>query len=847
MDRIFYRKFIFCLLFSLCILVQVSAQAQAGRVDGGAHQSPARPSNTLQFDLLHTRLDLRFDIKKQQISGAALLTVRPYFYPQDTLTLDAKGLDVHGVYLMKPGDVKGYQGENRLGSRLVYRYNLQKLRIALDKRYIRSDTLFLLIEYTATPGRSADSLEVKRDEMGMYFINGDEADPDIPVQVWTQGEPESSARWFPTIESPADKFTQDFYLTVERQYLTLSNGLLQESTNNSDGTRTDHWHQSLPHSAYLAMVAVGKFAAVKEKTDNGIEVSYYVEPSYAGHAKAIFGRTPEMIRFFSKTFGVPFPWEKYAQVAVRNFVSGAMENTTATVHAEDIQQDSIALRDGNSDGIIAHELAHHWFGNLVTCASWGQLPLNESFANYSEYLWAAYKEGVMEADFLNYREMTAYFSEAEQKKLPLIRYHYGVPREMFDNHSYAKGGRVLHMLRNYVGDAAFFESLEKYLTRYRFQAVEIDHLRLVFEETTGEDLKWFFDQWFMKPGHPVLSVSQRFDVQTKQLTIGIEQLQDTIAEPLFRLPLKVEILGTDTKTLHSIVVDQRSQIFRFAMDEAPALVIVDSEAQLLGEIQHHRSTKERIVQYDRSDKILFRYQALDSLEGRLDENGVFLLVMRAMEDSFWAIRQKAIGLLFEYKGSKQGEVIRRLKDFAVHDSASVVRAEAIQILGTIEGYNHEKFLESLLNDRSYFVVSVALESYLKNNPSKARAIAKRFRDSPDGAILEAVGVYYAVYGKDNQYAWFVKKLSTMRSLEKSNFLQAFARYLLKADETQQKGGMAVLARYLTNSSSFRVRFGAYQSLALFSDRPEIAAVLREVFAAEKDERQLELYKQFGEF
>ncbi len=208
------------------------------------------------------------------------------------------------------------------------------------------------------------------------------------------------------------------------------------------------------------MIAVGDFAVAKDMMPNGLELSYYVEPKYGGDAHAIFGRTPEMMAFFSNIFGIEYPWEKYAQIAVRDFVAGAMENTTATVHEEGVQTDARSILDGNSDAVIAHELAHHWFGDYVTAEEWGQLPLNESFANYSEYLWSEYYIGKNEADWQNLQELKTYLAEAETKQVPMIRYFYKDRENMFDSHSYAKGGRILHMLRKYVGDDAFFKSLQ---------------------------------------------------------------------------------------------------------------------------------------------------------------------------------------------------------------------------------------------------------------------------------------------------------------------------------------------------------------------------------------------------
>ena len=289
-------------------------------------KSEYHASRTKDFDLLHTKLEVSFDWKKQYLHGIATLTLKPYFYPQNILELDAKGFDIHSIIL-----VAGVQDFEPLQQELQYEYDSLIIKILLDKTYTRDETLLVRIDYTAKPnelpeGGSAAILSDK----GLYFINPDGKEPNKPRQIWTQGEPESNSCWFPTIDSPNEKMTQEIYITIDTSFTTLSNGSLIYSKINEDGTKTEYWKQDLPHSPYLAMMAIGKFAVVKDHWQN-IEVNYYVEPEYARYAKDIFGNTPEMIEFFSNMLGYKYPWDKYSQVVVRDYVSGAMENTTATV------------------------------------------------------------------------------------------------------------------------------------------------------------------------------------------------------------------------------------------------------------------------------------------------------------------------------------------------------------------------------------------------------------------------------------------------------------------------------------------------------------------------------------
>lgn len=342
-----------------------------------------RPSATRQFDLLHTRLDLSFNWEEEQVFGLARLRLTPYFYPANRLELDAKQLQIKSISMQ--------------GQSLPYDYDQEVLSVQLPRLMARGDTFEIEIDYTAQPAASGGSAAITSNQ-GLFFINPQGTEGNKPQQIWTQGETEWNSRWFPTIDKPNERCTQAIYLTVEDRFNTLSNGVLKESIDNEDGTRTDYWWMDQPHAPYLFAIVVGEFAVVEEVVD-GLPLSYYVEPKYEKDARAIFARTPEMIRFFSRKLDYPFPWGKYAQVVVRDYVSGAMENTTASIFGAFVQKRSRALINNHNDGIVAHELFHQWFGNLVTCESWANLTMNEGFANYSEYLWYEHYYGPDEAAY----------------------------------------------------------------------------------------------------------------------------------------------------------------------------------------------------------------------------------------------------------------------------------------------------------------------------------------------------------------------------------------------------------------------------------------------------------------
>ncbi|MFT6198546.1 MAG: aminopeptidase N, partial [Vicingaceae bacterium] len=442
-------------------------------VEADSPREMYRASEKKITDLLHTKLEVSFDWDSAFLFGRANLTLSPYFYPSDSLVLDAKGFEIKEVALL-----------DKIGKKspLKYVYDKEFLKIDLGKTYTRLDTYRIFIDYTAMPNKlNAGGSSAITSDKGLYFINNDGKIADKPKQIWTQGETESSSCWFPTIDSPNEKTTQEIYITVDSNYTTLSNGELMFQSENEDGTRTDYWKQNLPHAPYLFMMAIGEFAVAKDKW-RGKPVHYFVEKKYADVAKDIYPNTVEMLEFFSNRLGYEYPWDKYHQVVVRDYVSGAMENTGAVIFGDFIQGNRRFLIDNSGEDIVAHEMFHHWFGDLVTCESWSNLPLNESFATYGEYLWNEHKYGKNQADLHIDNDLKVYLGSSRINKETLIRFNYDNHMEMFDAHSYQKGGRVLHMLRNYVGDDAFFESLKVYLTDNEFQTVEIHNLRLAFEK-----------------------------------------------------------------------------------------------------------------------------------------------------------------------------------------------------------------------------------------------------------------------------------------------------------------------------------------------------------------------------
>jgi aminopeptidase N len=714
-----------------------------------------RATATRFFDLIHTRLEVAFNWEEESVLGKANLKLRPYFYPSDQLILDAKGFDLHQIRLQPAGQP------------LQYEYDGEKIVIQLDRVYERTDTLEIGIDYTAHPSASGGSWAITSDK-GLFFINPTGEDPHKPRQIWTQGETENSSRWFPTIDKPNERCTQELLITVDSVYETLSNGLLVSSVANPDGTRTDHWKMDQPHAPYLFMLAVGDYAVVEEKWMD-IPVQYFVEHRYEEHAQAIFPFTTEMLEFFSNILDYPYPWQKYAQIVVRDFVSGAMENTTAVVFGEFMNGTDRELVDVLvNEKIVAHEMIHHWFGDLVTCESWANLVLNEGFANYSEYLWLEHKYGRNEADYHLIGEWEDYVYEAEYGAHPLVHYHYSNRDDMFDRHSYNKGGLVLHMLRSYLGDEAFFAGLSRYLKQHAYSEVEADELRLALEAVSGEDLHWFFDQWFFEEGHPQLAI--QYDYEKGEVVIHVEQTQGTEdMPPIFQMPvlIRMHFPGNVVRD-EKVWLRNRIQEFRFPAAERPSLVQFDPDRILLYEREENRPVSDYREVYYLATNVRDRIEALQELISN-DYAGIEQVLQDALNDPFWVVRLFALDNL-EADASLM-PVVRKL---ATDDPKSQVRAAACFLIGQLGDKGEIPLLEKIMSsDFSLQVAATALDALNSLDPDKAFAQAEKLQSEAEGLLLDVIADIYLNAGDVSKMDFFRERIALSEEYASIYYLMGY--------------------------------------------------------------------------
>ena len=723
-----------------------------------------RPAEAMPWDLQHTRLRLRFDWAKEQVIGQATLRLRPTFRPQATVTIDAKGFEFKQVAL----------GE-RDKRPLRYAANDSTVVITLDRTYARGEDIELYLDYVATPAESGGSEAITSDK-GLFFINPRGEEADKPRQIWTQGETEHNSRWMPTIDQPNERATQEFWLTVDDKYTTLSNGLLVSSNKNADGTRTDYWRMDIPHAPYLHMLAVGEFAKVDDRWRD-VPLSYYVEPEYEQDAKEIFAHTPEMLTFFSELLGVDYPWPKYSQIVVRDYVSGAMENTTAVVFGEFIQKHADELAEDNNDLIVAHEMFHHWFGDYVTTEAWSNLTLNEGFANYSEYLWLERHEGRGAAEAHRLNELQGYLSSGSRGGFhPLIWYQYRAANgeDMFDQHSYNKGGLVLHMLRGYLGDEAFFASLKRYLEVHKLTAVEVDELRMAFEDTVGEDLHWFFDQWFLGNGHPELTVT--YGYADGQAMVTVEQTQDPSEfRPVFRLPTRIGHYPAagGAPVMHDVVVTQRRQTFSFPAAEGDLLVF-DPESRVLGTRDEERPAADEVRVFERVGEPVRRLLAIREVRKAVEDSSFVApagFVARALGDAEFRIQNNAIALVDLDDAAAVAQLralARNGKNPSVRESALVRLAEREDDPGLVGLYR-----EVLAAEKSDRVRGAALRALYERDPAAALAEARKLESTDSDAMAVAIATLYATTGDSAYLPFFERKLPAVDNQAAGEFAAAY--------------------------------------------------------------------------
>ncbi len=711
MNKLFLK---YSVLSLICLISQktVAQNADSNKDPLSIYRVTALKVN----DLVHTKLEVSFDYGKRYLYGKEWLTLKPHFYETDSLTLDAKGMDFKEIVMI----------DGKKNIPLKYTYDNEQLFITLNRKYKSTEKYTIFINYTAKP----EELKTKggesiTDSKGLYFVNPD-GKGDKPVQIWTQGETEASSCWFPTIDKPNQKTTSEIAMTVDAKYTTLSNGKLALQKDNKNGTRTDIWKMEQPNAPYLFMMAVGDFKIYKDSY-NGKEVNYYLEPKYAPYAKQIFGKTPDMMNFYSKMLNVEYPWAKYAQIVCRDYFSGAMENTSATLHGEYVQKTARELLDDNQESTVAHELFHQWFGDYVTAESWSNLTMNESFATFGEVLWHGHDAGQDAEDRSRYEKLqNCLRSSKDGISPPLARFHYKNRDDMFDNISYSKGSIILYAAKNQMGDAAFFKSLHHYLTTNAYKSGETHQLRLSMEEITGKDWSPYFNQWYYQGGNPILNIE--YGYTNGKVTMAVKQIQDKSVQT-FNLPLKVDFYVNGTKITKDILIEKREQNFSFDIPSQPDFIDLDPDKILVGQVLDNKKITDYLYQYKKVPSYYNRIEAI-KFASKDKSHEAQLILLAGLEDQQEDLRVLSIKAIDLADNQIKNAAIKTLLNIAQNDKKTIARAAAIIKLASTNDSSYKTLMVESTKNQSYNVIAAGICGLSKFSTDEAdKALAALDEDT----------------------------------------------------------------------------------------------------------------------
>jgi aminopeptidase N len=727
---------------------------------------PLRTASDRSISIDKIRLDLRVDVAKKTVESKATLSFH-CVRPTQTLCLDAVDFEVKNVAVQL--------GQNSF-ERARHSSDGKKLIVDLGSRLHAGEAGSVEVAYR---------IEDPKD--GLHFFGPSKSDPDSPLLVWSQGQTTTNRFWFPSIDEPDQRQSTEVIVTVPEGFEAVSNGkLVERHENSTDKTVTFDWLQEIPHPSYLVTLVVGQFDVVRHEWD-GIPVLYYVPKGHQAAAEPTYGRTPEMLSYFSERFGVRYPWAKYAQVSCFQF-GGGMENTSATTMGDRILLDQRSLLDRHAESIVSHELAHQWWGDMVTCRDWSHTWLNEGFASYAEALWDEHARGRDDYAYNMNRKAAGAISAGKLR--PVMDRHYTSPDSMFDGRSYPKGAWIVHMLRHRLGDEAFWKGIKRYATENQFHSVESCDLRRSLERTTGRDLERFFYDWVERPGNPDVEVTTEYVPDSQQARLTIKQTQ--IGEP-FEFPLKIVLkcAGAKEPVVLDETMNEKELQFRLPLPGMLERVDVDPEQAILTEL---KETK---------DLALWRAQLLDSpsVPARLRAARHFadsklmedheLLAQAFEKEQFWGVKQELASELGKVKGAVAKKALRN----ELKSSDARIRRACVDALGKF-GPDAElaaTFKDMLgKGDPSYAVEGALLAAYARQCQKDTLAVItpwlskESFHDSLAEGALSALAATEDPVVLDTLLGWAKPEKPRERRAGALRSLSQLAKSKRVTDEQRQE-------------------------------------------------------------
>ena len=662
----------------LLAVLLVPALAQAGPFSPPG--TPRRYHRDHVTDVTHLRLDVKVDLVAGSVAGRSTLSI--------TLLRDAAEFPLDAADMTVASVTTG-------GKALAYSHKSPVLTIAVPEGARAGSSFDVAIDYTARPRR------------GMYFVRPEKGYPDRPWEAWSQGEAEDNRYWFPCWDTPEDRYTTEIAATVKKPFMAISNGALLSVSDAEPGWRTYHWSEQHEHASYLVSLVVGDYQKL-DLPGATVPVMVYAHERDTRDWHRSFDQTVDMIAFFEDYTGAPYPWEKYAMVLVDDFMYGGMENTSATTLTSNTIHDERAHLDNSSEGLVAHELAHQWFGDLLTCHSWAHAWLNEGWASYAEglYMEARHGRDEMIQDLVS--SLDWYREAGYTRRMDEMAYVH--PDDLFDGHTYIKGAWILHMLRAKLGDEAFKRGVRRYVAVHRGKSVEPDDLRRAFEDATGAQLQTFFEQWVERPGHPQLDVSWRWDAAAKAVKLRVKQ--KTSAPFVLDVPVQLTgDFGTERWVAH---IDRLDQELERPLPGEPQVVEVDRDTTLLMDVTFKKPLWETLVQLSMGGSAESRRIAAAAL-AHFTEDGEAPKAVKGLGErlgnagEFWTVRAEAadsIGSL----GHLSGKPVLLA---ALSDGDARVRKAVVEALGHFEGKDLAGPLRKVFrDDPSYEVAAAAVGAYV---------------------------------------------------------------------------------------------------------------------------------------
>jgi aminopeptidase N len=662
---------------------------------------PVRVERSRSLDFIHYRVSLTFDLDGKAFWGENEITLTPLADDVYHCVLDAEEIVITEVV-------------DDAGRRLQYVQGDTSVVITLREAIRYGDTATVTVAY-----RGEDPQE------GFFF---DDASDDHPQMVSTDSWPDEAHHWIPLYDYPNDKVTHELIVTAPRGNRVLSNGrLVGVVEDDRAGTTTWHWSQEQPHATYLMMLAIGPFAVLEDSLD-GLPVNYWVYPKDTADARCIFEKTPRMIAFYADLYDHPYPWAKYDQVTTPH-VGGGAEATSATILGDGVIHDRRAEQDFSWESVIAHEIAHQWWGDLITLREWSHTWLNESFGTYSDYLWTRHESGEDEGAWALLGKKNAYLREARTRYVrPIVFDRYERPHDNFDAHTYPKGACILHQLRFLLGDDAFFGVLAAFLDRHAFEPVDTHDFMQTVNDVTGRNMDWFFEQYVFRPGHPVLEINSSWDADSGRLQLRVAQVQDwDHGVPAYRTPVQIGIVTASWKRVETVWLEHEQDVFVFESQEPPLLVRFDEGNWLLKEWTYPKGVEELLYQA-RFDDVIGREWAVRELgRSAADARVADALAEIAREDPFWAVRLAAIETLAPVRGRSAIEPLTA----AAEDVSSRVRRAAIRVLGEMGDQTMVPLFRSRFEaDDSYQVQAEALRAIGRSGDRGQLAFLRQASEVP---------------------------------------------------------------------------------------------------------------------